>query len=109
MALTPGENQYRTAGDAPEPSRPVTFGEWRPLLRCRTNWGMVLGCFAVIYGYWLVTALLPGYLELGRHMRRRPTGWVAAIPYVFAVLGGVSGGFLIDALMARGLSRIDSR
>ncbi len=109
VALTPEEDHHRTAGDAPESSRPVTFSEWRRLFRCRTTWGMVLGYFGVIYVNWLFNAWLPGYLEMGRHMSLRHTGWVAAIPYVFAVLGGVSGGFLIDWLMARGLSRIDSR
>ena len=109
MALTPEEDHYRTAGDAPEALRPVTFGEWRRLFRCRTTWGMVLGYFGVIYVNWLFNAWLPAYLEMGRHMSLRHTGWVAAIPYVFAVFGGVSGGFLIDWLMARGLSRIDSR
>ena len=109
MALTPEEDHYRTAGDTPELPRPVTFSEWRRLFRCRTTWGMVLGYFGVIYVNWLFNAWLPGYLEMGRHMSLRHTGWVAAIPYVFAVFGGVSGGLLIDWLMARGLSRIDSR
>ena len=108
-ALTAAENEYRTAGDAPEVVRPVTFGEWRRLFRCRTTWGMVLGFFGVIYVNWLFNAWLPGYLEIERHMSLRHTGFVAAIPYVFAVAGGVSGGFLVDALMRRGLSRIDSR
>ena len=109
VALTADENRYRTAGDAREAPRPVTFGEWKRLFRCRTTWGMVLGYFGVIYVNWLFNAWLPGYLEMGRHMSLRHTGWVAAIPYAFAVSGGVSGGFLIDWLMARGLSRIDSR
>ncbi len=109
MALTPAEDDYRTAGDVPEPSRPVTFGEWRNLFRCRTTWGMILGYFGVIYVNWLFNAWLPGYLEMGRHMSIRHTGFVAAIPYIFAVGGGVSGGFLADWLFRRGLSRIDSR
>ena len=109
VALTEAEHRYRTAGDAPEAARPVTFGEWRRLFRCRTTWGMVLGYFGVIYVNWLFNAWLPGYLELGRHMSLRHTGFMAAIPYVFAVLGGVSGGFVVDGLMGRGLSRIDSR
>ena len=109
VALTEAEHRYRTDGDAPEAARPISFAEWRRLFRCRTTWGMVLGFFGVIYVNWLFNAWLPGYLEIERHMSLRHTGLIAAIPYVFAVLGGVSGGFVVDWLMARGLSRIDSR
>ena len=87
----------------------MTFAEWRRLFRCRTTWGMMGGYFGVIYVNWLFNAWLPGYLEMGRHMSIRHTGFVAAIPYVFAVCGGVSGGFLADALLRRGLSRVNSR
>jgi MFS family permease len=70
---------------------------------------MILGYFGVIYVNWLFNAWLPGYLEMGRHMSIRHTGFVAAIPYIFAVAGGVSGGWLVDWLMRRGLSRVGSR
>jgi MFS family permease len=109
MALTAEENRYRTAGDAPEKASPVTFSEWRALFRCRTTWGMILGYFGVIYVNWLFNAWLPGYLEMARHMSIRMTGLVAAVPYAFAVAGALSGGWLADALMARGLSRVASR
>ena len=107
--LTEAEHHYRTSGDMPETARLITFAEWRRLLRCRTTWGMVLGYFGVIYVNWLFNAWLPGYLEIGRHMTLRHTGFMAAIPYVFAVFGGVSGGFIVDGLVAKGLSRVDSR
>ena len=109
MALTAEEERYRTSGDAPEKVHPVTFGEWRRLFRCRTTWGMILGYFGVIYVTWLFNAWLPGYLEMERHMSIRNTGLVSALPYVFAVAGALSGGWLADHLMARGLSRVSSR
>jgi MFS family permease len=109
MALTAEENHYRTAGDAPEKSNPVTFGEWRALFRCRTTWGMILGYFGIIYVNWLFNAWLPGYLEMARHMSIRMTGLVAAVPYLFAVAGSLCGGWLVDRLLARGFSRVASR
>ncbi len=109
VALTAAENYYRTAGDAHEVVHPVTFAEWRRLFRLRTAWGMILGYFGVIYVNWLFNSWLPGYLEMGRHMSIRHTGFVAAVPYMFAVCGGLSGGFLADNLLRRGWSRIDSR
>ena len=109
MALTAEEDRYRTAGDAPEKGRPVTFSEWRRLFRCRTTWGMILGYFGVIYVNWLFNAWLPGYLEIARHMSIRKTGLVSALPYVFAVAGALCGGWLADRLMAGGMSRVSSR
>ena len=109
VALTPAENQYRTAGDPPGNASPVTFTEWRALFRCRTAWGMIIGYFGVIYINWLFNAWLPGYLEMERHMSIRMTGMIAAVPYAFAVAGALTGGYLADALMGRGLSPVASR
>jgi len=109
VALTEQENRYRSAGEASEKASPVTFAEWRGLFRFRTTWGMILGYFGVIYVNWLFNAWLPGYLEMGRHMSIATTGLVAAIPYFFAVAGALCGGWLADALMQRGLSRVSSR
>lgn len=78
-ALTEEEDRYRTAGDAPD------------------------------YVNWLFNAWLPGYLEMARHMSIGKTGWVAALPYAFAVVGSLCGGTIADRLMARGLSRVYSR
>jgi transcription antitermination factor NusG len=40
---------------------------------------------------WLFQAWLPGYLEIQRHMSIRTTGFVAAIPYAFGVVGSICG------------------
>jgi MFS family permease len=109
VALTPAENDYRTAGDAPGNPQPVSFTEWRALFRCRTTWGMIIGYFGVIYVNWLFNAWLPGYLEMERHMSIRMTGLVAAVPYAFAVAGALTGGYLADALMRRGFAPVASR
>ena len=87
----------------------VSWASWRALFRHRTTWGMVAGFFGCIYVLWIYNAWLPGYLETDRHMSIARTGWVAAIPYLFGVLGSLAGGRLADALVARGVSPIDSR
>jgi MFS family permease len=108
-SLTTQEDLYLTAGDVPEKAKPVTFGEWRRLFRSRTTWGMIVGYFSVIYVNWMFNAWLPGYLEMGRHMSIEKTGLVVALPYVFAVLGCLMAGGLVDRLMARGMSGVTSR
>nr|WP_295741585.1 MFS transporter [uncultured Acidocella sp.] len=107
--LTAAENRYRTAGDATEAVHPIHFAAWKRLFRCRTTWGMIFGFFGVIYVNWLFNAWLPGYLEMARHMSIAKSGWVAALPYIFAIFGSLSGGFVVDKLMVRGFSRVASR
>ncbi|MBE7245972.1 MAG: MFS transporter [Actinomycetospora chiangmaiensis] len=109
VALTAEERAYLREGDAAVASQPVTLADWRRLFAFRTTWGMIVGYFGCIYVTWLYTAWLPGYLEIERHFTIAKTGWVAAIPFAFGVVGGISGGVVVDMLAKRGLSPIMSR
>lgn len=107
--LTAEETAYRTAGDPPGQRTEVTFREWKALFRFRTTWGMITGYFGCIYLTWIYTAWLPGYLEIERHMSVKATGIAAAIPFAWGVVGGISGGYLADILVRRGVSPVNSR
>ncbi len=108
-ALGAEERAHLVEGDPPGEAPRITFAEWKALFRFRTTWGMIAGYFGTIYLTWIYTAWLPGYLELERHMSIAKTGWVAAIPYAFGVVGGILGGYVTDWLMARGAAPIASR
>jgi sugar phosphate permease len=109
IALTAEEIAYRTQGDPPGQRTKVTFREWKLLFRFRTTWGMILGYFGCIYLTWIYTAWLPGYLEIQRHMSVKYTGWAAAIPFAWGVVGGVLGGYIADILVRRGVAPLKSR
>ncbi len=109
VALSGAENIYRTQGDPPGQRTKVTLAEWKQLFRFRTTWGMILGYFGCVYLTWIYTAWLPGYLEIERHMSVKYTGWAAAIPFAWGVVGGVLGGYLADILVRRGVSPMRSR
>jgi MFS family permease len=109
VPLNAEETSYRTHGDPPGQRTVVTFREWKQLFRFRTTWGMILGYFGCIYLTWIYTAWLPGYLEIERHMSVKFTGFAAAIPFLFGVVGGVSGGYLSDILVRRGVAPVKSR
>jgi MFS family permease len=109
VPLTGDETAYRTHGDPPGQRTVVTFREWKQLFRFRTTWGMILGYFGCIYLTWIYTAWLPGYLEIERHMSVKFTGFAAAIPFAFGVVGGVLGGYLSDILVRRGVAPVKSR
>jgi sugar phosphate permease len=109
VALAAEENVYRTQGDPPGQRTQVTLREWKQLFRFRTTWGMILGYFGCIYLTWIYTAWLPGYLEIERHMSVKFTGFAAAVPFAWGVVGGLLGGYIVDFLLRQGVSPVKSR
>src|SRR5277367_4759927 len=109
VVLSAEENGYRTQGDPPGQRTQVTLREWKQLFRFRTTWGMILGYFGCIYLTWIYTAWLPGYLEIERHMSVKFTGFAAAVPFAWGVVGGLLGGYIVDFLLRHGVSPVKSR
>jgi MFS family permease len=109
VVLTPEEQRYLTDAEGSAQPPPVTLRDWRRLFRFQTTWGMICGFFGTIYILWIYNAWLPGYLEMERHISVAKTGWVAAIPFLFGVVGSVLGGRVCDLLVERGFSTINSR
>jgi sugar phosphate permease len=109
VELTAGETAYRTLGDPPGQRTVVTLKEWKLLFRFRTTWGMILGYFGCIYLTWIYTAWLPGYLEIERHMSVKFTGFAAAVPFAWGVVGGIVGGYISDILVRSGVPPVRSR
>lgn len=110
VALTPEESAHLDEGEStPFSSQALRLGEWASLFRQRNTWGMVIGFMGVIYMVWLYMTWLPAYLEHERHLSIARTGWVVAIPYVFAALGMSLSGFFADFLVARGVAPVRSR
>jgi sugar phosphate permease len=107
--LTPEENHYRTDGDPKNSAKGFAAAQWGILLKSSTTWGIILGFFGVIYQNWLFISWMPGYLEIERHMSIAHTGIAATIPYIFAVVGAIGGGWLADRLVSMGMSPLNSR
>ncbi|WP_051356497.1 MFS transporter [Azorhizobium doebereinerae] len=109
VGLTAEEERYLTDGGARRKAEPITFAQWRHLFAFRVTWGLVFGFFGIVYLLWLFQAWLPGYLEMQRGLSLQKTGWLAAIPYLFGVVGSIGTGYVADRLMRAGLSPINSR
>ena len=74
----------------------------RPLLGMRQVWGMTLmrmlgGPVVHFYWYWL-----PEYLTRERHFSMEGIKQLAGIPFLFAGLGNIAGGWLSGRLIAHG-------
>ena len=81
------------------PSRALPF---TALLQQRTMWGMMLGFGGLNYVHWFFISWLPGYLETGRHLSVRSSGWLAAAPFLAGACGALFNGVFTDALTQRG-------
>ncbi len=108
QVLTPHEVQAIRAGDSPVQSA-ATLSQWLRLFRCRTTWGMIFGDFGNGYSFWLFQTWIPGYLEMARHISIGRTGFLAAVPQICGVVGSLLGGYVVDRLVARGVSPLNSR
>ncbi|HXZ15846.1 MAG TPA: MFS transporter [Roseiarcus sp.] len=72
-------------------------------MRNRKVWGLTIGFAAYGYSFYLFLTWLPGYLVTEMHMSIIKSAGYAAIPWAFATVADlVVGGWLIDALIARG-------
>jgi len=92
--------------DGASSAAPVSLG---PLLRLRQVWGMILmrllgGPVIHFYWYWL-----PEYLKRERAFSMEMIGLMAGVPFFFAGLGNVVGGWFSGHLMRRGWSADSSR
>lgn len=108
-ALTADETAYLQGGPDRIKRAPITFAQWKSLFGSFTTWALVMGYFGVIYVNWLFNTWLPGYLHIARHMSLTRVGWTATIPYLFAIIGSISSGYIIDALAGRGVGLMNSR
>ena len=109
MNLTPADKAHLTEGDEVGVAKSNIWKDCGRLFRFRTTWGMAIGWFGPTYVAWFYFAWLPGYLEMQHHVSIAKTGWIAAIPFIAGVGGALLGGRLIDILIRRGLSPLNSR
>jgi ACS family hexuronate transporter-like MFS transporter len=97
----PREEPAASPGKAPVAASNIPL---RSLLRTRQAWGAVLiralgGPVVHFYWYWL-----PEYLKTERGFTMEQIGWTAGIPFLFAGLGNLIGGWFSSHLMARGFT-----
>ncbi len=102
--IIPWLGYYRDREAPPTPDRIQKKVSLLPLLRVRHVWGAILiralgGPVVHFYWYWL-----PEYLRRERGFSMEEIGWAAGIPFLFAGLGNLAGGWFSGHLIARGWS-----
>ena len=104
----PTEKAYLSEDGDIDARQPIRFSEWISLFSFRTTWALLIGYSGINYLGWIYLAWLPGYLEIQRHMSVASVGIVAAIPFLFALCGTLSGGWTSEWLMRKGMSPINA-
>jgi sugar phosphate permease len=105
--LSHAEREYIRAGGAQpegEPTSGSVGGTLLYLLGRAKIWGLTIGFAAYGYSFYLLLTWLPGYLVKTFNMPILSSGLYTAIPWLTAAVADLLvGGFLVDALIRRGL------
>ena len=109
VRLTAADEQYLDKGALKTEKTRPSLREWVNLFAWRSTWGILLGFMGVIYMIWMYLTWLPAFLSQQYHISLTQTGWLIVIPYIFAIIGSVSSGYISDHLIKRGVGPIFSR
>ena len=82
---------------------------WKQLLGYRNTWGIVLGRFFIDPVWWLFVTWLPTFLKEQFLFDIKQIGAFTWMPYLFAAVGSVLGGFYSSSLIKKGMEPIKAR
>lgn len=75
---------------------------WRELLRFKNTWGIISSRFFIDPVWWMFVTWLPTFLKEQFAFDIRQVGGFGWVPYLFAAIGGLAGGFYSSRLIKRG-------
>ncbi|TZF83582.1 MFS transporter [Pedobacter sp. BS3] len=82
---------------------------WKQLLRFKDTWGIILSRFFIDPVWWLFVTWLPTFLKEQFHFNIKEIGAFAWVPYLFAAIGGLLGGYYSAYLIKRGMAASKAR
>jgi ACS family hexuronate transporter-like MFS transporter len=97
----------------PATNTPVTASAqaytWRELLRFRNTWSIISSRFFIDPIWWMFVTWLPTFLKEQFAFDIKQVGAFAWVPYLFAAIGGLAGGFYSSARIKKGASPSEAR
>jgi MFS transporter, ACS family, D-galactonate transporter len=82
----------------------LVWSDVRIILGRKKLWGLYIGQFGLVSTQWFFLTWFPTYLVSYRHLNFMQSGLLASVPFFGAFLGVLSGGFLSDWMLRRGIS-----
>ncbi|MCX2684650.1 MFS transporter [Pseudomonas sp. DCB_AW] len=107
--LSPEEVEHLDQGSLKSSNEKPTSKDWLNLFKNRSTWGVIFGFMGIIYVMWMYLSWLPAYLNSSFNISLTETAWFTTIPFLFAIAGSISSGFISERWIKRGAEIIQTR
>src|SRR6185503_5720991 len=87
----------------------VRVYSWSRLLQFRNTWGIITSRFFIDPVWWMFVTWLPTFLKEQFEFDIKQVGAFAWVPYLFAAIGGIAGGFYSSMLVKKGMAANKAR
>ncbi|QEC44089.1 MFS transporter [Pseudobacter ginsenosidimutans] len=95
--------------EASKPKATAVVYSWKELLQFRNTWGILTSRFFIDPVWWMFVTWLPTFLKEQYQFDMKQIGAFAWVPYFFAAVGGLTGGFYSSARIKRGVDAAKAR
>jgi ACS family hexuronate transporter-like MFS transporter len=92
-----------------EATAEVKVYRWKELLQFRNTWGIISSRFFIDPIWWMFVTWLPTFLKEQFSFDIKQVGAFGWVPYLFAAIGGLTGGFYSSSLVRRGVEPAKAR
>jgi MFS transporter, ACS family, hexuronate transporter len=86
-----------------------TVYTWKQLLHFKNTWGLLTARFFIDPVWWLFVTWLPTFLKEQFHFDIKQVGAFAWVPYLFAAIGGLLGGYYASYCIQKGKQPAEAR
>ncbi len=109
--ITEEEQQHILSSASNKATSPVatTVYTWRQLLQFKNTWAIISSRFFIDPVWWMFVTWLPFFLKENFGFDIKQVGAFAWVPFLFAAIGGLSGGFFSSSQIKKGLSAVKAR
>jgi len=109
--ITKEEQDYITGADALLKTKTTDEKaySWKELLRFKNTWGVISSRFFIDPVWWMFVTWLPTFLKEQFAFDLKQIGAFAWVPYLFAAVGGLLGGFYSSGLVRKGMPAAKAR
>jgi len=87
----------------------IKIYSWKELLKFRNTWGIISSRFFIDPIWWMFVTWLPTFLKEQFAFDIKQVGAFGWVPYLFAAIGGLTGGFYSSALVRKGVAPAKAR
>ncbi len=109
--ITPEEKEHILSSATNKATAPVAteIYSWKKLLAFRNTWAVISSRFFIDPVWWMFVTWLPFFLKENFGFDIKQVGAFAWVPYLFAAIGGLAGGFFSSWLIKRGVAAVKAR